>query len=157
MARPFKGTTFWDRVETHLVHDGDCLLFVGSRDECGYGRINKDGKLIRLHRAVWERDHGPIPESHVVMHKCDRPNCLNPEHLILGTQRDNIADMDNKGRRKSAIGSKNYSAKLKEADIPIIRDMLERGDTCKFIGQIFGVTEMMIRHIKKGRAWRHVP
>ena len=156
MARPKKGITFWDRVYSQVQRQGECFMFTGHKDECGYGRINKDGKLVRLHRAVWERDHGSIPAHHVVMHVCDRPACIEPSHLRLGTQSANIADMDNKGRRRSLIGSQQRSAKLHESDIPRIRAMLERGDTCQSISNIFGVSEGMIRHIKKGRAWKHV-
>lgn len=157
MARPKKGITFWDRVYNHVSKDGDCTLFIGSRDDCGYGRINRDGKLVRLHRAVWERDRGAIPRGGVVMHTCDRPACIEPSHLRLGTQRENIADMDSKHRRRTLVGSEKSESKLHERDIPRIRAMLEAGYTCVAIGKIFGVTDMMIRHIKKGRAWTHVP
>lgn len=157
MARPKKGVTFWHRVYAHVEQDGECLIFTGSRDDCGYGRINRDGKLVRLHRAVWERENGPIPAGFVVMHTCDRPACIEPKHLRAGTQVENIADMDGKRRRRSLIGSEHSRAKLTETAIPIIRGMLTRGDTCVAIGKIFGVTDMMIRHIKKGRAWTHVP
>ena len=157
MARPKKGITFWDRVYTLVERDGECLIFTGCKDECGYGRINRTGKLVRLHRAVWERDHGPLGKGVVVMHTCDRPSCIEPSHLRAGTQRENIADMDAKHRRRSLVGSMHGRAKLKESDIPRIRAMLERGDTCVSIGKIFGVTDMMIRHIKKKRAWTHVP
>ncbi len=157
MARPKKGITFWDRVYSQVSKDGSCAIFIGCLDQCGYGRIFRDGKLVRLHRAVWERDHGSIPRGCVVMHTCDRPACIEPSHLRIGTQRENIADMDKKGRRRSLIGSEQGGAKLTESDIPRIRAMLKRGDTCVAIGRIFGVTDMMIRHIKKRRAWLHVP
>lgn len=156
MARPKKGITFWDRVYSLTERNGECLLFTGSKDDCGYGRINQNGKLVRLHRAVWERDHWPLGDGWVVMHTCDNPACIEPTHLRVGTQRDNIADMDAKKRRRSLVGSQHGRAKLTESDIPRIRLLLARGDTCASIGAIFGVTEMMIRHIKKGRAWTHV-
>ena len=158
MARPKKGITFWDRVYSFAVRDGECLMFHGCLNEDGYGRINGEfGKLVFVHRAVWERDNGLIPSGHVVMHSCDRPACIEPSHLRLGTQRENIADMDRKGRRVSLVGSMHRRAILTESDIPRIRAMLERGDTCISIAGIYGVTEGMIRHIKKGRAWTHVP
>ena len=158
MARPKKGTTFWDRVYSLAGREPNgCLIFLGHKDDCGYGRLHRDGKLVRLHRAVWERDNGQIPHGSVVMHTCDVPACIEPSHLRIGTQRENIADMDAKQRRRSQFGSNHVRAKLTESDIPRIRTMLARGDTCVSIGKIFGVTDMMIRHIKKGRAWRHVP
>lgn len=157
MARPKKGTTFWDRVYSHVEKDGDCELFTGHRDECGYGRINRGDRLVRLHREVWMRDNGPIPEGAVIMHTCDQPACIEPSHLQLGVQADNIADMMTKGRHRALKGSKSPRAKLHEQNIPVIRAMLIRGDTCASIGLLFGVTDAMIRHIKKGRAWTHVP
>ena len=157
MGRPFKNVTFWDRVNSQIKEDEfGCLEFTGCKDDCGYGRINRDGKLVRLHRAVWERDHGPIPAGMVVMHSCDNPCCLEPEHLFLGTQAENIADMDRKGRRKTPIGSQHSSAKLNESLIPKIRKRLVSGETCAAIGRDYKVTEETIRAIKKGRIWTHV-
>ena len=160
MARPYKGTTFWDRVYSHTFRltsqEGGCLLFTGCKDECGYGRIWRDGGLVRVHREVWKREHRSIPIGKVVMHTCDRPNCIEPSHLRLGLQRDNIADMDKKGRRRALQGSQQKSAKLNEQSIPTIRALLMRGDTCKSIANIFGVTEGAIAHVKKGRNWTHV-
>ena len=156
MARPIKGTTFWDRVYSHVERVGECLLFTGCKDDCGYGRINRDGKLVRLHREVWERDNGTIPTGMVVMHSCDQPSCIEPTHLSLGTQAANIADMDRKGRRRTLIGSERSTAILSEEDIPVIRARLAAGQTCETLGGEYGVTPEMIRHIKKGRAWRHV-
>lgn len=156
MARPRKGITFWDRVYSHMRQDGACSIFTGHCNEDGYGRIYRNGKLVFVHREVWKRDNGQIPAGCVVMHSCDRPPCIEPSHLLLGTQVANIADMDRKKRRISLRGSQHAGSKLKEENIPAIRAMLNRGDTCRAIGDIFGVTDMMIRHIKKGRAWTHV-
>ena len=156
MARPKKGITFWDRVYSHVERRNECLFFTGCKDECGYGRIFRNGRLVRLHREVWKRDNGDIPVGPVIMHTCDQPACIEPKHLVLGTQPLNILDMDSKGRRRTLIGSQRSTAILHESDVPVIRRMLSRGDTCKSIGLLYGVTEGMIRHIKKGRAWRHV-
>lgn len=160
MARPKKGITFWDRVYSQTFRlaqsEGGCLLFTGCKDSCGYGRIWRNGKLVRIHREVWKREHGRIPMGKVVMHVCDRPNCIEPEHMRIGLQRENIADMDSKGRRRTILGSQRSTAKLHERDIPTIRALLKRGDTCKSIADIYGVTEGLIRHIKKGRNWSHV-
>ena len=156
MARPFKGTTFWDRVYSKIEQIGECVVFTGCKDNCGYGRIRRDSGLVRLHRAVWERDNGNIPLGHIIMHSCDNPACINPEHLILGTQRLNIFDMDKKGRRRTLIGSEQPMAKLTETDIPMIIMRLQNGNTCVSIAKHYGVSEGLIRHIKKGRAWTHV-
>ena len=156
MARPRKGVTFWDRVYSLVAREGECLLFTGHKDECGYGRIFRDRKLVRLHREVWARDNGSVPEGMVVMHTCDKPACIEPTHLRVGKQADNIADMDAKGRRRTLTGSQQSQAKLTEQVIPAIRERLSSGDTCKSIADCYGVTEGAIRHIKKGRQWTHV-
>lgn len=156
MARPKKGITFWNRVYSNVVSDGECWTFTGCKDDCGYGRINKDGRLVRLHRAVYEHHHGLISERLVVRHKCDNRACLRIDHLEIGTQADNIADMDKRGRRVTIRGGERSTAVLRESDIHEIRRLLADGVTCAKIGPKFGVTPEMIGHIKNGRAWRHV-
>ena len=158
MARPKKGVTFWDRVNAHVVkHENGCHLFNGHLDECGYGRISKDGKLVRVHREIWKL-HNPNQEiTGVIMHSCDTPNCINPEHLSHGTQADNIADMVEKGRRVTVKGSAQKDAKLSESDIPVIRKMLKDGQSGYSISKKYGVSEQAIRFIKQGKTWKHVP
>ena len=158
MGRPFKNVTFWDRVNSQIKenHAWGCLEFTGCKDECGYGRINRDGKLVRLHRAVWERDHGHIPAGMVVMHSCDNPCCLEPEHLFLGTQAENVADMDRKGRRRTPIGSQQPQAKLTEASVRVVKQRLKDGATCAALAREYGVSDAAIRNVKKGRRWTHV-
>ena len=157
MSWAFRQLPFWERVAAQIeTNENGCHIFTGSKDDCGYGRINKDGKLVRLHRAVYEREHGWIPSGSVVMHKCDTPACINPEHLSLGTQVMNIKDMDRKGRRRSQVGSEHAHAKLTEKDIPVIRDRLVKGETCIAMSEDYPVCEEMIRAIKKNRAWTHV-
>lgn len=87
---------------------GDCIEFTGARNEkpFDYGVIGRriDGKTrtFKAHRVVYEYLHGPIPDGMVVMHTCDNPPCVRPDHLRLGTQGDNLRDMIAKGRRVTA-------------------------------------------------------
>lgn len=67
----------------------------------GYGCWEVDGRRERAHRWAWELFVGPIPEGMHVLHRCDNPPCVNPNHLFLGTQTDNVQDMDAKGRRRN--------------------------------------------------------
>ena len=97
-ARPLK-----ERLIDKLDMSGDCWEFQGCRTDFGHGQISADRKNIRLraHRVAWEIWKGPIPEGLCVLHKCDNPPCCNPEHLFLGTKKDNTRDMISKGRWKS--------------------------------------------------------
>lgn len=154
MARPNKGVTFWDRVESKkIVDENDCHIFTGHKDECGYGRIHRDGKLVRIHREVWKLHNGEIPERHVICHRCDVPACINPKHLFVGIQADNVHDMWNKGRQNILSGERNGSSKLMASDIPVIRDRINAGETCYSIARDYGVKGETILHIKHKRSW----
>ena len=86
---------FWARVEPFDVRDGSaCALWLGHRLPAGYGTLTAAyGVTHYAHRVSWELLHGPIPDGHVVRHLCDKPECVRPGHLEVGTYRDNSADM----------------------------------------------------------------
>ena len=168
MARPKKGVTFWDRVYSHIKQRGNCVEFTGAKDSCGYGRINRDGKLVRLHRAVWERDHGPIPTGMVIMHTCDNPPCVNPLHLALGTQTANIKDMWSKERgarqfgnrhtlgKHINVGEKHGLSKFTNDDVAKIKMRLKQGEKVAHVAAEFKVSRAAIYHIKRGDRWKHI-
>lgn len=83
-----------------------CWLWTGSLTGNGYGKINIDKKYISTHRLAWELVNGPIPEGMHICHTCDTRLCVNPEHLFLGTPKDNAMDREQKGRGNSR-GHKN--------------------------------------------------
>lgn len=95
------------RLNRHLRQQGDCLVFSGSCDRKGYGRIRIDGRIRPAHRVAYEHAHGPIPAGLVVMHSCDNPPCCRIDHLSIGTVADNNADRDAKGRAvRPPVGSR---------------------------------------------------
>lgn len=121
-----------------------CWLFSGSIAGAGYGRFSCAEASNYAHRAAWLAFKGPIPAGLMVLHRCDTPCCVNPDHLFLGTSQDNLRDMIGKGRagfqrnpaayrkRGTALGSRqagcrNSSALLNEEDVRVVRFLLDRG------------------------------
>ena len=88
----------------------ECIEWQGARNEKrgGYGVRRFRGRQWRAHRAAWVEAYGEIPEGMLVLHRCDNPPCVNVEHLFLGTQADNLADMTTKGRRRNQHTDKTH-------------------------------------------------
>jgi hypothetical protein len=91
---------FWSKVQK----GPDCWTWAGSRSAKGYGRLNVGGAVCQAHRVSWELHRGAIPSDLFVLHRCDNPPCVNPDHLFLGTALDNSRDMVSKGRQKFPKG-----------------------------------------------------
>lgn len=126
-----------------------CIEHVGWKHKAtGYGGVGKNGYA---HRAVWEAERGPIPPGMVVMHVCDNPPCVNVEHLRLGTQAENVADMDAKGRRRtvSFSGEGNGMTKLSDADVHAIRARRCAGATLDALADEYGVHRSRIWQLTK--------
>lgn len=149
---------FWKKVNKSPNVKG-CWVWTACKNK-GYGWFGVGNKKMKsAHRFSWELENGEIPNNFCVLHKCDNPLCVNPNHLFLGTLKDNTADMISKGRTNwlGKQGSENHRAKLSEEQIPIIRKMLvENLLTQREIGNIFGVSVMIINRIKTNKIWKHV-
>src|SRR5258708_3055626 len=127
-----------------------CWVWTASTVD-GYGCIgNGAGKVEKAHRVSWELHKGSIPEGLCVLHECDNPLCVCPEHLFLGTKKDNSDDMIKKGRDRKVPcrGESNGMAKLTAADVADIRSSAE-GSVA--LGQKYGVSYKHIWQIRKGR------
>ena len=95
----FGARNFWAMLPDGVVGAKDeCWEWTDGCDGDGYGVVGAGGKTVRAHRVAWEVAHGPIPDGVHVLHQCDNPPCINPAHLFLGTQADNMADKVAKGR-----------------------------------------------------------
>lgn len=120
------------------------------------------GRKKRLNRYMWEKHKGAIPGGMYVLHHCDDPHCINPEHLFLGTQKDNIRDMDKKGRRNALKGEKHGRAKLSEAEARAIKQRCIKGrgpyDTGNAVelSRKYNVSRRQVLLIASGRSWAHV-
>lgn len=134
--------------------DTPCHVWQRSRNYSGYGMC---GAHDRAHRVAWERVNGQIPDGLNVLHKCDVRACVNPEHLFLGTQLENVRDRVRKGRGARTSGVKNGSAILNETDVERIRDIWRVGGvTQKGIAKYFGIAHCTANAIIKRRLWAHV-
>lgn len=125
----------------------------------GYGRFgsrNSNGeKVLRLsHRWSWMRLIGEIPTGQQVLHKCDNRTCVNPAHLFLGTNQDNVQDRIRKGRE--ARGEKRGTAKLNNLQVRIIRRLRERRIPNRVMAQVFGVTTATAQKAAARLTWTHV-
>ena len=129
----------------------------------GYGACYMLGERF-AHRVSWILHNGPIPDGLFVLHKCDVRNCVNPDHLFLGTKSDNRQDQIRKGRqprgwkrkKNTQIGENHPLAKIRDKDVVDIRAKLAAGQSGASIAREYGVSPGMIYHIAKGRAWTHV-
>lgn len=102
IRRPDDLTIFFAKVE----FTDSCWIWRASHDDGGYGVFRWRGKARKAHRVAYAIAHGYTPPGMVVMHTCDTPACVNPDHLVLGTQRDNVRDAIAKGRFLNGNGAK---------------------------------------------------
>ena len=138
---------FWPKVDKRGPRE--CWEWRAAKDRRGYGRIGvkSQHKTLFATRVSWELTYGPIPEGLCVCHTCDNPGCVNPRHLWLGTQADNLLDMKLKGRGKP------YGAKLDAEKVAEIRLAVAGGINRRWLAEKYGVTRGTIDHIARGRTW----
>jgi len=133
-----------------------CHNWIGAK-VYGYGKF-WDNKSYRVHRWIYEYLNGPIPEGLIVRHKCHNPSCVNPEHLELGTQQDNMNDKVKAGRssKVGTKGEKHPLSILTEQDVILIKKFLKRHNghgVNTFLGRWLNVSHKNISAIKHGKSW----
>lgn len=158
-----------DRFWSYVERGPGCWMWQAHRDEFGYGTLGRGGRNaghILAHRLSWQIHNGPIPEGLNVLHHCDNPPCVNPEHLFTGTRPDNSADMVSKGRAANGLTKKD--AKLTPNQVrearrraaawgwPEVTSRRGSRDSFARIARDFGVTDSTVRDAVKRVTWVHI-
>ena len=153
-------TRFYAR--TLLPNENGCMIWVGSKIVSGYGQLCKyreKPRSILAHRFSYQLHHTDFNRKLCVLHRCDTPSCVAPEHLFLGTPMDNSNDKISKGRANNCNprpGQENPASKLNDDDVREIKRLLSDGAKGIPLAKKFGVTRQTISAIKHNRRWSHV-
>lgn len=147
---------FWAKVDTSDING--CWLWKGADDgRGGYGKFRVAGRSVRCIRWVLALYSGaPVDPGHYVLHLCDRPRCVRPDHLVADTPTANARDRQAKGRGTIGERASKFGPRVKAEWVPKIRDFLTMGLTPGSIAKQFGVSRGAINAIKEGRTWKHV-
>ncbi len=144
---------FWDKVDKKS--DDECWEWIGAKSN-GYGDF-WNGKRIKAHQYSWILHKGEIPKGMLICHHCDNPACVNPNHLFLGTVRDNLIDMVNKGRGNFNYGEKYPKHKLNTEDVLLIRKLYRLGASTQIqLAKDFNMSFQQISRIVNNQRWTHI-
>jgi len=142
-----------------------CWIFMGATNDFGYGVVGAGGRGVsndRAHRITYKHFKGEIPNGMFVCHSCDVPSCCNPEHLFLGTPKDNVDDMVKKKRNSKPprnphiVGSVHSLAKLNESQVVEMRRLYACGKTQQSLAEIYGVARQTISKVVNNKRFAHV-
>lgn len=135
--------------------DNGCWHWQGMKDKDGYGKIKINNKRTSAHRLSMIMVHGDIPENNWVLHKCDNPSCVNPEHLYFGSPSQNSLDRENRKRGRPLKGENNGFNKLNDSAVLAIRKLFGVKKQTE-IAEMFGVSPGLVSYIKSRKIWNHI-
>lgn len=136
------------RFERFVDKSGDCWLWTGQLDAYGYGAIAINGKTKnKAHRLSWQLANGPIQPGLCVLHRCDVRACVRPEHLFLGSQSENMSDMEAKGRRRKPLLTPAQSESL-------VAEYAVGGTSYSVLAKKYGVSETWAYYLVNGQKRR---
>lgn len=146
---------FWAKVDKR--GPDECWIWTANRLPKGYGLFRVEDKMVKTHRLSYEMHKGPIPKGLWVLHTCDNPPCVNPTHLWVGTNAENVADKETKGRGNHPRGAKHGRATISEATAREIRATHAAGlSSTKALAERFGIATHIVHDVVHRRSWRHV-
>lgn len=143
---------FWNRIDK----TDNCWKWNGCKNHCGYGTIRVMTKTVLAPRLSWVIHFGEIPIGLHVLHKCDNPECTRPDHLWLGTMKDNCIDRSKKGRSGDRIGEKHGRAKLNDSKVREIRLRNKNNESITSLAKEFGVSDAAVWFVVNRMTWKHV-
>lgn len=147
------------RKRAFVDPDTGCWLWRGWTNNWGYASTTHEGRRVYAHRLAAHLAHGfDLDDSRLVLHRCDRPSCVNPDHLYVGTASDNARDRWARNRNpvEWARGERNGRARLTAAQVVEIKRDLAAGALQRVVAARFGVGQAAISQIATGRTWAHV-
>ena len=154
---PKQISNFWSKVT--VKKDDECWLWKGALNK-GYGWVKINGKTLGAHSVSWMIKNGELQPELFCCHKCDVPNCVNPNHLFVGTPKDNMTDMISKGRQdytKCRKGENHVCAKLTTNQVLKLRhDFTGKKINYSAIGRQFNVRGETIKRILERKKWSHI-
>ena len=137
---------FWSKV----LQTECCWLWTRAT-VAGYGVVWTPVANLRAHRVAYELAVGPIPEKRDILHRCDVPRCVRPDHLMVGTPQENSRDMVRKGRAPRQDGERNHHARLTDVEVAMIRALATHGFRQADIAAVFGTSQVHVSRIVSGR------
>jgi hypothetical protein len=145
-----------ERIESKVekIPEAGCWIWMGATQVRGYGELISHNRKRLAHRASYEAFVGEIPKGMYVCHSCDNVYCVNPAHLFLGTQKQNLQDMAKK--KRSTIGERNPMAKLTEQEVEKIKEEIHFGLCDSDIAINYSVCRQTINNIRNGKVWKNV-
>lgn len=149
------GLSLMDRLMVWCSKSAGCWEWTGFRDSKGYGRINIGDTPALAHRVSWEVFRSPIPDGMYVLHRCDNPSCMRPEHLFLGDQQMNMDDKMSKKRHRYGVsrGIAHGCSKLTEDQVREIRASV---GPSRITAEQYGISGRQVRDIRTLKVWKHL-
>ena len=146
------------RFQSKIRKSDECWLWTAAQDKDGYGRFRLGDNVVFAHRVAYEAQNGSVSDDICVLHNCDNPPCVNPEHLFVGTKADNNHDKRVKGRGRGGVslGEAHGNAKLTNTKVRKIRAECAAGSTQLCLAEKYSVSKNAISQIVNRRAWQHL-